>query len=529
MPFVRFGGDAFAQAMGPIFIENLADLRMKVDDGSGEYPRGMLHTSTLPHPGTCYYDQMWSRDAGRALQELARYGLLDEARSVVDYILSCRTFGDHWGRTVNMPLGDLETDGNTHLLLGIYATWDACGRHPAEAKRYVEACTDILRWFVRVMDECPWGDLVGCASELSGDPERTIYAIFPSYGVWTCLKAFGEMAQAAGLDAAWLEKQADRLEQGMLQALVIGDGERAGCWLNGLNAADGSPADTGAFCGTRFDISRWTRQLPFIQDYDRGVTHATPALDAVHRASYALVRHGMAQGLYFRKYGFVSCTCWAGIGQRHDDSMAGYGQNYMTQAALLQDDVAGYGKCLEGIARLAFDGNVLEPGSFEMNPWVMHECFSYERYEQALDHTFATAENPGDEGNMVQAAETLKSIALVLGLRAGKEGGLWVTPRLPWTWDDAEARDLPVTLADGRRLRVNLRFTHERWLRRTTLRLNFDQAPGLLRLRFGPYPLVLDDERELAQRYRIERAGGASWLWLEADCPGTAFEHVVQR
>ena len=31
MPFVRFGGDAFAQAMGPIFIENLADLRMKVD------------------------------------------------------------------------------------------------------------------------------------------------------------------------------------------------------------------------------------------------------------------------------------------------------------------------------------------------------------------------------------------------------------------------------------------------------------------------------------------------------------------
>lgn len=79
---------------------------------------------------------------------------------------------------------------------------------------------------------------------------------------------------------------------------------------------------------------------------------------------------------------------------------------------------------VEGITRLAYDGEVLQNLSFEMNPWLMHECFNYENYEEGLDHTFGTvsqgrpgvADNPGDEGNLVQETEIIKAMALVAGI-----------------------------------------------------------------------------------------------------------------
>ena len=96
-PCMRFGGNAFADRMGVIFTEILADMAMKVDDGRGDWPKGMMHTSTNTLTKPNYYDQMWSRDAGRGLFELARYGLQEEAESV------CRIFvGGTWGKTQRM-------------------------------------------------------------------------------------------------------------------------------------------------------------------------------------------------------------------------------------------------------------------------------------------------------------------------------------------------------------------------------------------------------------------------------------------
>ena len=51
----------------------------------------------------------------------------------------------------------------------------------------------------------------------------------------------------------------------------------------------------------------------------------------------------------------------------------------------MADDVNVYTKCLEGIARLGYDGGVIEQLSYEKNPFVMHECFNYDNYEQGLD------------------------------------------------------------------------------------------------------------------------------------------------
>lgn len=528
VPHMRFFGNEFARDMGIVFAENLADLLAKVEDGSGDYPDGFMHTSTVPHDGTCYYDQVWARDAGRGVQELARYGFTEEAKRAVEYFFAHKNFGDHWGRLIDRPMAeDYELDGNTHILNAVAQTWRACGKHVQQGRRYLEECKPVFLWMERCMDACPLGGLIPCQSELAGNPvgDGPVYAIYPNYGAVIALKNFIEMATVCDMPdwAGHLEGMHNRLTDAILSRLVSrGESTKvpAGVWLNGLTPAGDSYEQANFHA--RFSVTHWTRQLPFVQNYDAGMGKIQPDGAArVHWASYEYIRHHMAQGYYFRKYGFVSNTCWSGAGGRHDDTMCGYGQNYFTQAALLADDVNTYGKCLEGIARLAYDGDVIEPMTFEMNPYLLHECFCYENYEQALDHTFGTradaarcvADNPGDEGNLVQAVETLKTLSIVAGISA-HQGTLIVQPRLPWRWDGMELKDYPVVDSDGQTHRISLRYTHERWRRRCTLTVTDGGGFRQVRVRFGPFPSVVSSRADL-NGYEKESAMGATFFWSE--------------
>lgn len=530
IPRMRFFGNEFARDMGAVFAENLADLLAKVDDGTADYPKGFVHTSTLPHEGTCYYDQVWARDAGRGAQELARFGFVEQAQAAVEYFLSHKNFGDHWGRLIDRSVPeDFELDGNTHILNGIAETWRASGRDKELGARYMNACREVFDWMESCMDSCPVGDLIPCQSELAGNPcgDGVVYAIYPNYGAVIAMRNFADLAQDCELfeDAERLHGLAFRLMDGILSALVSrGEEERtrtpAGVWLNGLTA-QGECYEEANF-GARFAIHHWTRQAPFIQNFDAGLnTLEEDDAKKTHIASYEYLRHEMAKGIYFRKYGFVSNTCWTGAGGRHDDTMCGYGQNYFTQAALMMDDVNTYGKCLEGIARLAYDGDIIEPMTFEMNPYILHECFEYDHYEQALDHTFGkradwermVADNPGDEGNLVQACETLKTLAMTAGVSV-EDGVLIVKPRLPWRWDGMELKDFPVTDRQGRVYRISLTYRHERWERSCSLKVT--QSGGLerVRVRFGPFPAVTSSNTDWKQ-YEREAVPGASFFWSE--------------
>lgn len=176
-----------------------------------------------------------------------------------------------------------------------------------------------------------------------------------------------------------------------------------------------------------------------------------------------------------------------------------------------------YTKCLEGIARLGYDGGVIEQMSYEKNPFVMHECFNYDNYEKGLDHTFGVhsegrreiMENPGDEGNLVQEAEILKAFSIVTGIRC--EGRrLTLMPRLPWLWDTMECVDWPVTDADGRTHRIRFTVRHERWLRRCTVELEGIGRFEGTDIRFGPFPRLLSNPKG----YESELIGNASWIWV---------------
>ncbi|RKX37087.1 MAG: hypothetical protein DRP64_17720, partial [Verrucomicrobia bacterium] len=92
-PKVAFAGDISAAILANVFYHNLHQMQNKVN------AEGMYHTSTIgaasfggytgfgtyaEGEGT-YSSQVWSRDLGRAIQELVAFGKMDDAKRCVDY------------------------------------------------------------------------------------------------------------------------------------------------------------------------------------------------------------------------------------------------------------------------------------------------------------------------------------------------------------------------------------------------------------------------------------------------------------
>ena len=522
-PRINLKGTELLNRAGVIWSQILNDLLMKIEQGDDkDYPVGFFHTSTNQMMTPNYYNSMWSRDVGRGIMETARTGFIKLAGDSVDYILkNCLdnpcNFGDHYGRMIDQ-LGDKaaidnETDGNVNLLLGIYTYWKYSGKSKKRAAALLEHADKIFRWFEKEAQKCPCGFLMPSMSELSGNPDGpVVYAIYGTYGVIGALKAYAEMAEYCGENGrskkylSLARKFTDSITEKLVsEGPYTPQRTRAkkSVWINGLDE-HGCAAEVGDF-GPRFPIHRWTRQLPFVMDYDYGKDIAgDDKEDHINRMSYEYIRDGMTEGYYFRRYGFVSCTCFSGMGGRHDDTMAGYAQNLFSQAALLMDDVNVYTKCIDGICRLAYDGDIVAPLTPDFNPWVMHECFTYENYEQGLDHTYGRTgneekfimHNPGDEGNLVQSAETLKTFSMIAGI--GSNGSvLTIRPRLPWECSEAEIMDFPVVLPDGSAGRISYRYRLARWKNEYTLSIDGTGAFKEVLVRMGPLPYILCNENEL--------------------------------
>ena len=543
-PKVQWKGE-WGERLSNIFAENLRDLYAKYDAGEGEYPKGFLHTSSCAHEGTCYYTQMWARDCARGIIELAELGFVQEAQSVLDYLLQHINFGDYWGREIHMTGETLnaELDGNALILLAFGVVY-RCTRQ--NGKRYLQALDKVLRHFIEAI-ETDAGMLLS-KSELSGNPDTdyAVYGLFGNYAMWVALQSIAEMAAAEGVQIAGLSSAISRL-QSNLQGKFVSDGVHAraekGTYVNAICPKTGRPYETVEFAGVSVDASCWTRQIPCIVEIDRlgaqGVPLETlqscckPYADIVLRPmrfwenwektveqvreicqnknpsaadvlSYLALRNAMAESAWFRLYGFVSNTAFKGMGGRHDDTMCGYGQGFFTQASLYFRDVNAYGKCLEGIARLGYDGNVLQHETAEYNPFVMHECFDFENYLTGKDHTFGALsngranvmDNPGDEGNLVQAAEVIKALRMSIGL--GVEGDtLVVAPKLTWLMHGLTVENYPV-YRQGVQHRIDVDYTIQRWAGRCNVRIRGAQAFEKVCCVLGPFPLQHADRNAIS-------------------------------
>lgn len=527
IPRIKFSGDEFADKASAIFAETLQDMRNKIEDGSNpKYPLGFFHTSTEEAGVPQYYKDMWGRDCGRGVIELSRLGFAEDALNISSYFLSHITKGNQWGRELHQQhtSATCELDANALILSAICATWKANGMSLNIGKEFCNGIKPVVQWVDSLVKVSPYDGLLPSSSELSGNPstDYPVYSVFGNYGMYTTMVQIADMAKKTGdSELHNLAVQTHSILETALKRL-ISDGSFSyapqGCWFNGIDSRNGKAYDISEWDGTAWPIWHWTRQVPYILNYDYISCRLDGTFNDTHRKSYELLRTWMAKGEYFRKYGFVSNSGWTGMGGRHDETMCGYGQGFFSQAALMADDVNVYTKCLEGIARLGYDGGVIEQLSYEKNPFVMHECFNYDNYEHGLDHTFGVhsegrreiMENPGDEGNLVQEAEIIKALTMVAGIRC--EGSRLVAmPRLPWMWNEMECRDWPVVDESGKTHRIHFRICHERWLRSCTVEIEGAERLAGIDLRIGPFPRQLKNPKN----YEIEQTGDVSWIWIK--------------
>ena len=554
---MRFSGSDSAKQMSRIFAENVHDLTCKVDRGGNkDFEPGFLHTSTMRHEGTCYYDNMWSRDGGRGLIELCRLGFSEDALLVSRYFLNHINFDDHWGRIIgDMDVTDVrmkfETDGNAMALLGLYNTWKINGKTEAIAKELLEGAWPVVLWVKKMMEESPYGDLMPCITEMAGNPNARymVYAIYPNYGMTAALAGLSQMASHAGIatKADMLSGLSARLSKSLDDLLVsrknifnkgmglVAFGEFSpvpeGCWKNGIDGRNGGEYILSEWDGTSWPVYHWTRQIPFVFDCDAGsLALERNHFHKIHTDSYNYLHGHMCNGEFFRKYGFVSNSGWTGMGGRHDETMCGYGQGLMTQAALMMDDVNTYSRLVEGMTRLAYDGNIVKPLTFDMNPWVFHECFNYENYEEGIDHTFGVLcegrygimDNPGDEGTLVQEAEALKAISMMAGVESDSSGKLMIIPRIPWDWDEVQVKDFPYIDGEGVMGRIDYKMEHERWLRKASIHITSSIPVKEAEVRLGPFPAVTNYKAD--ERTSLEVANGSTWIRIKG-LSGTEMEY----
>ena len=539
-PNVLFEGDRYADILTNAFYHNLADMQVKADP-SGLYREsspysasygGYVGFGTFSVGPSPYRDDCWSRGAGRALQEFLAFGYQEETSVCMDWCFEQARLWDapendhlrwngvripaHWSRNLAYPvvgehLGVFENDGHGMLMLVAYNVWRRL--QPDERENWTR------RWWDDIVDAAEWiiwqfenPEVFGTGDVLRTDSECNYmigvglgygYSIYADYPCMEGLLRFAEIADDAGEDEAarrWRE-WASHMERGINKHYVQGDGEA------------NPKAWTLWHSGWAYQ-SALLAPLIFLPD-TRGM------LPEDDRCEWRAINEASFQRLIDK---------WAGNGDPSDEwwylphevplyeapsrhfpvrgnySVAmGYGQAFVTQAALLLDRMDDAEPMIEWTARAIYDA--------DYEPFIVPEGV-----ETCPDGTawFRT----GDLGNGFQQAETMKTIRLLLGIDDTQVTQLRLVPRMPGNWRRMSVEEFPawVDPGDGVR-RYELQYTLERHSDGMSLSFQSDQPLPPVAVRLGPLggtPKTVSHNGEDIP-FEALRSGDSKWVRLDLD------------
>lgn len=490
-PFVSFSGDIYATILENAFYANVQDMRDKIDAD------GMYHTSTKGAPnwshysgfGTytndvgCYYDDSWSRDMGRSLQELTALNYTNAALRCADYCLRCARLWEnpsnsfhgqgrpvnwehlaaafpiatnaagiilppHWGRIANRPQNwcVFENDGHGLVCMFLYKLWQHLpDRNEWLRARWpdIKAAGDWVLWqFAHPKISGATNGMLFTTSESASMIGNSVY---PDYTCMNALLALAKMADSIGEtnSAARWRDRAEEMRAAMARQYMTYDRKYGRVWT--LNRA-GFP-----------NKSTVLGPLILLADYEGFAPQDdAPAWRPVNEASYQRLVDT------YKPFGFY--------GQAF-----GYGQGFITQAALLLDRMHDATTMLDWAAKEIYypqlkSGRFIAPEACDIDPTG--------RYWYRI----------GDLGNGVQEAEIVKALRLVIGVDDTHPERLQFYPRMPYDWNEIAVKRYPVLFETGGMTRTALldyRLTRSR--EGMNLAIGADQAIGPVAMRLGPF------------------------------------------
>ena len=502
-PRVTFKGANYAAALQNAFYANVQDMLDKIDAD------GTYHTSTYnalswagdPRSaggefGTfrkdvgVYYDQAWSRDLGRSLHELTELGFLRKTAPTGDFALrSSRTWAEnpalkyngsslppHWSRIINRPDFSLplENDGHGLISLFIYKLWQ---RTPDRDVWLRTRWTDVKA----AGDWIPWQfDHPGVSGAANGVLYTTGesaagkgYSVYPDAVCMIALEALAEMADSIGEteSAALWRDRAEKMRKAIPERYLVSDPKYGRVWT--LEYA-GWPNESTVL-GPLIFTADYKGFAP--QDDD-------PDWRAANEAAYLRLIDT------YRPFGFYG---WA----------MGYGQGFVTQAALLLDRMKDVTPMLNWTAREVYDP--------EIKSFVVPEGAQIDPTGRFLFRT-------GDQGNGVQEAEIVKVFRILIGVDDTQPRRLRIMPRLPYDWSEMSAEKYPALVErDGKLETVLLRYDLQRATGHMSLEISADRQLGPVAMRLGPFEKRPEKSDVLVngktpEESSVEQSGDSWWV-----------------
>jgi len=502
-PRVTFKGDNYTAALQNAFYANVQDMLDKID-ADGTYhtsTRNALAWSGDPRSaggefGTfrknvgVYYGDAWSRDFGRTMQELTELGFLNKTTPTADFAFrSARSWAQnpslkykgvslppHWNRVINHPdfAQPLENDGHGLIALFIYKLWQRVPDRDAWLRARwpdVKAAGDWIPW------QFDHADVTGAKDGMLYTTGESAagkgYSVYPDAVCMTALEALAQMADSIGetQSAALWRDRAQKMRAAISARYAITDPKYGRVWT--------------------LESAGWPNQstvlgpLIFLADY-RGFAPQDddPAWRPVNEAAYQRLIDT------YRPFGFYG---WA----------MGYGQGFVTQAALLLDRMKDVTPMLNWTARETWDP--------EIHSFIVPEGVQIDPTGRYLFRT-------GDQGNGVQEAEIVKIFRILIGIDDNQPERLRIMPRLPYGWTEIAVSKYPALVEhNGNRETALLRYDLRRAGNRLSLDISADRQLGSVSMRLGPFAKqpaatdVLVNGKHPSQP-DIEQSGDSWWI-----------------
>jgi hypothetical protein len=467
-PQVSFKGDVYADILQNAFYANVQDINDKVDSA------GMYHTSTLGAPSwggyngfgtyrtnySSYYGSSWCRDMGRSLQEITDLGYTNAGARCADYCLQTSKLWEHdpaleikgtvlpphWGRVANKPKVDacFENDGHGLVTMFLYKLWQRLpNRDEWLRARWpdVKASGDWILWqFAHPQISRAANGILYTTSECAGGKGYSVYA---DAICMDALNALAQMADSIGEtnSASEWRDRADKMQQAIGARYVDSSQNYGRQWT--LRSA-GWP-----------NSSTVLGPLIYLADYQGFAPQDdNPAWRSINEATYQRLVDT------FQPFGFYG-------------QAMGYGQGFVSQAALLLDRMQDATRIMDWTAKEIYDpqsGSYIVPEGAQINPTGR---FWY---------------HIGDLGNGVQEAENVKTLRLIIGVDDTHPTRLQFYPRLPYDWNEIDVAQYPVLFdRTGNRQLARLHYQIVRTHDGMKLNIACDQDLGPIAMRLGPF------------------------------------------
>jgi hypothetical protein len=499
-PVVKFSGTPLAEIFTNVYAHNIYDMRTKKVD-----PNGGMHTSsgdladfglyigmgTFRSNARCYYDHVWTRDAGRTMMEVIESGETKRAALAGDeairllYDPSSKFSQPHWQRIGNASrlnndglwrsVGGKENDGHAAMMLFLYKLIEHRCVDEGWVKDNWKALCDAAEWYCWQMDhpkESGFDKVLSSESEASTQQYGT-FDLFSNYNAYTGLRAFARLAAQYGDKAheiRWTQ-YAGKLYSGIMDQFTTIHPRFGKIFVDVTND-----------CWT-WEYKRFAPLFLENDLYSYDLASRDPELYKICYNTY------LAQKEDFFSYA--------------SGRQMGYGQGYITETAILMDDPADMKGYVEQAAAFCYhhaDYNYIVPEGVIMHP--------SEKY------WFRNS----DLGNGVQQAEIVKAGRLLIGLDdLDPEKGLTVIPRLPDTWNRIEVQDYPVVATDqqGNYLRTKVKYQLDRIENGYRIQIETKDAIKMGQVRFGPFNTnrIQSDNKKLTGR--IVELNGLYYLYID--------------